>query len=468
MMELVGSYVVTSLYRIPQHLRDPHDKLVDALEAGVADTVLKHPLLQVGVTGEKPKRLALSQLGEINLQNVIVWKTVEHDDKYDAKLNEITNRELDTKFNNMAGLPGWRLIVQELKAQNLLEIMFIWNHIHLDGNGGKIFHESLLQSLNSPNHTPLVNHTFKTTTTADNILPPQNTIARYRITPGFAATTVWQELKPPMLESKSSYVSWADITRTPRKTQIRSLSVDNETTQKVLTACRSHKTTLTGLLHAAVFMSLAHQLPEEKMASIIAQTPLNLRRFIKPDPKAFSGLEPKQLIGNYVTMMDHDLKKSLVKKAREQSRSASDEERLGALEEQMWSAAVFIRQEIQDKLDVGLKNDVAGLMWVVKDWDKFHEDEMKKPRTSSWLVTNVGAIDGQPKGDDASHWTIERSKFSVSAGVVGAAFHFSVISVKGKKLCIDLAWQDGISDAGIADRLIADVENWLHYVAQMA
>lgn len=467
-MELACGTIVTSLYRIPQPLRGSHDKQVGAMEAAVADTIRKHPLLQVGVTGEKTKRPSWIQLDEINLKNHIVWKAVDPNDEYDAKLDEMTVQELDTKLGNFSTRPGWQLLVLELEGQDLLEVMFIWNHMCTDGNGGKIFHESLLESLNTPNLPPLDNHIFKTTTTPESMLPPQNVLARYKITPGYAATTLWQELKPPMLESKSAYVSWADITRTPCTTQIRSFSIENESTQKVLSACRSHKTTLTGLLHAAAFMSLAHQLPEDKIASIISETPLNLRRFIKPNPKAFSGLEPKQLVANYVTMMDHVFKKSLVQKVREQSRSVGDGERFSALEEQMWSAAAFIRGEIKDKLDVGLKNDVVGLMGVVGDFDKFHKDELKKPRTASWLVTNVGVIDGQSHGDEASRWTIERSKFSLCATVLGCMFKISVVSVKGKNLCIDLTWQDGVIDVGIADQLIADLEKWLHYVAQKA
>lgn len=467
-MGLACGPIVTSLYRIPEHLRDSHDKKVDALEAAVADMIRKHPLLQVGVIGEKTKRPSWIQLDEINLKNHIVWKTFDPNDEYDAKLNEITRQELDITFGNFATRPGWRLIVLELEGQNLLEVMFIWNHMCSDGNGGKIFHESLLESLNTPNLPPLENHVFKTTTTAENMLPPQNVIAKYKITPKFAATTVWEELKPPMLASKSAYVSLADITMTPRKTQIRGFSVDNESTQKILSACRSHKTTLTGLLHAAAFMSLVHQLPEEKLAGIISQTPLNLRRFIKSSPKAHSKLEPKQLIANYVTMMDHVFKKSVVQKVHQQSRSVGDEEQFSALEEEMWSAAVFIRGEIKDKLDLGLKNDLVGLMGVVGDWDKFHRDELKKPRTASWLVSNVGVVDGQNDGDEASHWSIERSKFSLSACVVGALFNIGVISVKGKDLFVDLSWQDGIVDTGIADQLVSDLEKWLRHVAEKA
>ncbi|RSL68758.1 hypothetical protein CEP53_002452 [Fusarium sp. AF-6] len=469
-MDLACGPIVTCFYRIPQHLRDSRDKLVDTLEAAVADHIRKHPLLQVGVIGQDTKRPSWIQLDEINLKDHIVWKTADLNDGYYGKLNEITRQELDTTFGNFATRPGWRLLIQELEGQNLLEVMFIWNHMCSDGNGGKIFHESLLESLNTPNLPPLENHVFKTTTTAENMLPPQNVIAKFKITPGFAAANAWHELKPPMLNSKSAYVSWADHTKTPRKTQIRSFNMDNEATQKILSACRSHKTTLTGLLHAAAFMSLAHQLPEEKLASMISQTPVNLRRFIKPNPEAFSGFEPKQLIANYVTMMDHVFKKNIVQKVRQQSRSVGDDEqRFSALEEEMWSAAAFIRGEIQDKLDLGLKNDLVGLMGLVGDWDKYHKDELKKPRKASWLVSNVGVIDGQNNGDDdTSRWTIERSKFSLSACVVGAMFNIGVISVKGKDLYIDLSWQDDIIDAGIADQMIADLEKWLHHVAQKA
>ena len=132
----------------------------------------------------------------------------------------------------------------------------------------------------------------------------------------------------------------------------------------------------------------------------------------------------------------------------------------------MWATAVLVRQEIQAKLDLGLKNDLVGLMAVVGDWEKYMNDEMAKPRTASWLITNLGEIDRLCKSEDNSCWSIQRSKFSLAAGVTSPMFNISVITTKGNDLCIDISWQDGLIDSVIGDRMIEGIHKWLDYIAR--
>ncbi|KAM0546622.1 hypothetical protein ACHAPJ_010760 [Fusarium lateritium] len=372
-MDLYRGTSITCLYNIPESLRNPtsHDDLVQTLEHAVADTISRHPLLQVGIIKERTRRAAWSRIDQVNLAEHIQWKIINPLDSYDNTLQDLTQGHLDTKFENRATRPGWRLVVLKLDDRNLLEVMFIWCHANCDGTGGKIFHETLLQSLNSVMtgtcQTSLENHIYQTTASAENMLPQQEIIAKYRITPKFALTSVWHELKPPIFVSKSTYVSWADITRAPCKTRIRSLRIGQVTLQEVLSACRSHKTTPTGLLHGIKLVCLVGELPESKIASVMAETPLNLRRFIKPENKASPPTDPTRLVGNYVTRMEHHFGKGLVNKIWNLTQSVNAEERFTALEEDVWATAALVRQEMQVKLDLGLKNDLVGLMAVVGD-----------------------------------------------------------------------------------------------------
>ncbi|KAM0237052.1 hypothetical protein ACHAP5_009150 [Fusarium lateritium] len=470
-MDIYHGTTITCLYSVPESLRHPtpHDNLVQTLELAVANTIDQHPLLQVGIINERTKRAAWSRIDQVNLTDYIEWHFVNPRDNYNNTLRELTQRQLDTKFENRATRLGWRLIVLKLEEQNLLEIMFVWCHANLDGTGGKIFHQSLLHSLNlvmtGTCQTSLENHIYQTTVSAQNMLPSQEVIAKYRISPKFALNTIWDELKPPVFVSKSTYVSWADITRTPCKTQVRSLRVNQTTLQKVLTACRSHKTTLTGLLHGITFVCLVGQLPESKIGSMMAETPLDLRRFITPEDKASPIIDPGKLIGNYVTQMKHDFGKGLVNKIWRLTQNVDAEQQLTALETDMWATAVRVRQEIQAKLDLGLKNDAVGLMAAVSNWEKYQKDEMAKPRVVSWLITNVGQIDGICKAGEESCWSIERCKFSITAGITWPMFSLSVISAKGHDLCIDVTCQDGLIDSAIGDRLVEGIEKWLNYVA---
>lgn len=474
-MQVTSTYNMTSItcqYKIPENLRDPasHEKLVQFFELAVADTVNQHPLLQVGLIGERTKKPTWIQLDQLDFSQHIEWEIVTDMTTFDKKLEDLTLQKLDNRITDYSVRPGWRIVVLKLEELGILEAMFVWNHIQADGTGARIFHQTLLGSLNSlangPELPPLENHIWKTTVSVKTMLPPQEVLAKYRITPGFAASTIWKELKPPMFVSKSAFVSWAAVTQKPNKTGIRSLTVNDDTVRKLLAACRTHKTTVTGLMHGIAFVSLASQVEDDKVASMMGETPLSLRRFIKPkSPKYPDLVDPEKLIGNYVSKMDHEVDKSVVQKVRELSKNAAEGEKFAALEEQMWAVSVQIRGEIQAKLDLGLKNDVVGLMGVVTDWEKYHYDEMKKPRVVSWLVTNVGAIDGQPTTEGPSSWSIERSKFSLSANVISPVFDVAVISTKGKDMFIDITWQDGIVDDKIADQLTEDFKGWLDFIA---
>lgn len=75
--------------------------------------------------------------------------------------------------------------------------------------------------------------------------------------------------------------------------------------------------TLTAVLHGITFVSLSYQLDAGKAASIIGESLLNLRHFIKHDPIGYPRLEPRELIGDYVTEMRHVFDISLIHKARE-------------------------------------------------------------------------------------------------------------------------------------------------------
>ncbi|KAF4985310.1 hypothetical protein FDECE_16658 [Fusarium decemcellulare] len=456
------------LYNIPENLRAPDDygKLVEVVELAVAATLNQHPLLQVGLVGAGTRRPVWTQLDELDLAKHIEWHVIKDAAKYDEMHKELTIRQLDTKFDKIETQPGWRLAILKLEYDNLLEVMFVWDHTNSDGTGGKIFHKTLLQSLNSvasnADRTSLENHICKTTASTEHMVPSQEVVAKFRITPGYAAATVWKELKPPVFASKTAFVSWAPITLTPRTTQVRSVSIDNDILQKVLSACRSNSTTLTSVLHGIVFMSLCGQLPADKVAAMSVETPIDLRRYIKPDPA--KNIVPHKLIGNYVTKLDHEFERNWVQKIQKLAAGVSGQERFAALEQEMWSAAVFAKGEIHDKVALGLKNDAVGLMGVVTDWNKYQRDELKKPRCGSWLVTNLGVIDGQPEPKEGG-WSMERSKFTLSANVLSGMFVFSAVTVKGKGFFIDLSWQDHIIDAKIAEKLIADVEEWLKYIA---
>ncbi|KAK7422532.1 Alcohol acetyltransferase [Neonectria punicea] len=470
-LDLYCGTIVTCRYAIPENLQgaDHHDELVGFWERAVAHTVFQHPLLQVGIIKRNSKKPAWIHLDRIDLSQLIEWRILDNPEKYEAMSNIIRQEQTDTKFPGDATQPGWRMVVLQLDTEELLEVMFVWNHTNLDGTGGKIFHETLLQSLNSVREDSslvLDNHSFKPNATIKTMPPPLTTVGEFSFTAGFAATIIWKELKPPMFKKKlPPHITRTPLSLTPLRTQSRTLSIDDETLKNVLVACREHKTTLTGLLHGISLVSLVNHLKDEPLTAIASATPLNVRRLIPSKPSAYPELEPSTAMANYVSRMGHKFDEVLVSKIRDQAQSATTEaERIATLEDLMWSVSTTVREEIQAKIDLGFKNELCGLMGVVGDYRGYMKDQLNHQRASSWLVTNLGVIDGAKGTSSAEDWTIKRASFSLGANVLGPLFVVSPIAVKGGDLTIGVSWQDQVIDSRIGEAAAADLGTWLRHL----
>lgn len=88
------------------------------------------------------------------------------------------------------------------------------------------------------------------------------------------------------------------------------------------------------------------------------------------------------------------------------------------LQRELWAASAQNRREISDKLEAGLRNDLVGLFKYVTDWKQTMSNMAKRTRQFSWLVTNIGMLDGgnapssatdgdsNPKPADGQQWSI--------------------------------------------------------------
>ncbi|KAI1101087.1 hypothetical protein F4804DRAFT_335624 [Jackrogersella minutella] len=93
-------------------------------------------------------------------------------------------------------------------------------------------------------------------------------------------------------------------------------------------------------------------------------------------------------------------------------------------------------------------------------------------RQFSWLVTNVGVLDGDTlrrlsttggdtKSDNDQRWSIDRTQFGLSAEIPAAAIEFAPISVVGQGMCVGADWPDCAVDTMFGERIMADLERWL-------
>jgi hypothetical protein len=109
----------------------------------------------------------------------------------------------------------------------------------------------------------------------------------------------------------------------------------------------------------------------------------------------------------------------------------------------------------------------------------------KKTRQFSWLVTNIGVLDGNAltgptttttqsptgsdtKSDDGQRWSIHRAQFGLSAEIPAAAIEFAPVSVAGRGMCVSANWPDGAVDAALGERIMADLERWLAQLASQS
>ncbi|KAL9023369.1 MAG: hypothetical protein Q9196_007242, partial [Gyalolechia fulgens] len=127
------------------------------------------------------------------------------------------------------------------------------------------------------------------------------------------------------------------------------------------------------------------------------------------------------------------------------------------------------------KLEAGLRNDLVGVFKYVTDWQRTMRDMAKKTRQFSWLVTNIGVLDGNTSTrsptdrdtnpDDRQRWSINRAQFGLSAEIPAAAMEFAAVSVAGRGMCVSANWPDCAVDAMLGERIMADLKRWLAQLA---
>ncbi|KAJ3534555.1 hypothetical protein NM208_g7489 [Fusarium decemcellulare] len=475
LLDLYPSTIVTCHYRIPQQLAGPphHSQLETFWEAAVARNVLLHPMMQVGIVNEDSTKPSWIRLDTLDLSRHISWRTIADSEDYPSARQNILEEQLRTKFYDLDIRPGWRMVLLRHGSDNLIEAILAWNHPHFDGTGAKIFHETMLETLNkcsdNKSLSNLKGHMLETHVNKQNLPPPQEIAGNYSVSFEYAADTIWEELKPKLLGWLSKApTAWPPIRATPYATRFRTITVNNTMLQGVLSACRAHKTTLTGLLHAIALISLTPLVPEAEVSEVTGSTPLNLRRFIPARSEAFPDLEPEKTMNCCVTSTYHKFDHDLMVHIRSRLSTVSADEKMTACADIMWEVAARVRDELRDKLNHGLKNDKVGMMGFVDDWREYAKEALHKPRSATWLITNLGVLDGKGCSKRANDWTIERANFLLAADVPGEAFSICPVAVKGKELTINVDWQGGVVDDKMGDQLVADIERCMMHLAKPA
>ena len=456
----------------PLAASDKLDVLKSTVVNALAKVVLDHPHLHVGIRGEETKNPAFVRLDQLDLRNHFEWRACNDANQLEKEYLDITQVQLDSRFDRIDIRPGWRLVVLHSSKTNTLDVLYVWNHPHHDGMSGKIFHRHLLRTLNNTTsqeqdlidvtqHNWVLGIPYE----ADKLPPNGEILCKWPLDYTFLAKWFYNEFKPISWFPNSPHATWAPVKCTPYATRFRSFTISATTVANLVQKCRVHDTTITGLMHGLVLVSLSSSLELPSNKGFAIRTPYDLRHFLPSRPPNYPWLDPKETICNYDSVLDREFEPSLVSAIRaKMAGTDTEEDRLHRLPQDVlqivWDVAARIRADLVARLAEGTRNDLLAVMGYCPDWNSEQKRQETKLRYLSWLVTNLGILDGKPNGEEG--WSIDRAELALSAETPSAAFSVSVMTVKDERMVVNISWQDGVIEERVAERLIGDLEEWLN------
>ncbi|KAG8672972.1 Alcohol acetyltransferase [Fusarium poae] len=450
-------------YHVPKSFQGStaESELEHKLEHSIACAIAQHPLFTVGRINEASKKQYWVRLDHIDFNYHITWQTISEGEDYKTALDAALDWQVNEQYTDLETRPQWRATILKSAKGDFVDVIFAWDHTVGDGKSGRFFHDSLLACLNKEAHSDMIilkDRSFKVPIT--DFTPPLHHLLKLPVSLNFIFSTFSQDLMPQSKSTKPQTANWAPITMEPYETRLKSITLANDVLKPVLDACRKQETTLTGLLHGLISVSMATRLAEDKARAFECGTPVCLRQFQQP---GMSKVDLNQTAINSVVYWPYVFEPGLVATIRQQVSDAQANSELNKkIEDTVWSVSKSLREGLSAKLKLGAKNDTIGLAKFITDW-KSYLKENSKIRTHSWEVSNLGVIQGELPGDTGTEdcWKVEDATFTQSASVAGPALTFSVISVRGGGLTLSCSWQTGVVDDGLAEGVSNDLGTWL-------
>jgi hypothetical protein len=467
--------IVACRYFLPPMLARPESRatLKVRFRDALTRVVIVQPHLQVGITGEHSKNLTFVRLDHLDLRNHLQWISLEESGASQQQYLETIQSQLDAKFDNLSTRPGWRVVVLHQTGAESIEVLYIWNHVHHDGSSARIFHLNLLRHLNETtrhDEESIVEVSeisdewvLNLPDLTDRLPPNPEILSSWPMSIRFMLWELWKELIPEwIIPPGPMHARWAPIQASPYRTQFRNFTVSSHCVTKAVAACRQHNTTLTGLVQTLCLASLSTALRDT--SGFASRTPYDLRHILPTKTERYPWLQPKESMCNYVSVVDHEFDSKSVDIIRSQMLVAPSGSRLPSnVMDVVWSISARVRQEIKARLESGTRNDLIGIMKLCVDWNSQQQSETRRTRHLSWLVTNLGVIDGESSTSVGKEepWSLRRAELILSAETPSAALSVSIMTVKDREMCVTCSWQDCVVDTELGERLMSDLERWL-------
>lgn len=501
-MYLLNQYrgtVLSCRYAIPLRFvpAESRSQLHEAVKVALVETIMRHPMLQVGMIDATSKTPSWIQLQSLDLTQHIKWLYLnDQEADFEQKVQETFRVQLDELFPDLsARQPSWKITLIRQRDAPIMEALLTWNHPWFDGAGAKVIHEDMLGMLNADNGSherPGLHGDVLTLPRTTPLLPiPLEKLQCLPVSLSVLAKAFWEDIRPQVLNRDVSYAAWCPIKSSPYKTQFRSFFIDDPSLLALLALCRQNKTTITGLLNGLALIAFSLHLDEKSAPAFQSSTIVDHRRNLPPAPSDAPWGSSDRVVANYVTQCLHRWDQQIVTQIRSKLTTTSDIKHLSPeLQRELWAISAQNRQDIVDKLRTGLQNDLIGIFKYVTDWQKTMSDMASKKRQFTWLITNIGVLNGNNstasnpppsattttaaktvdnggKGEGKG-WSITRAQFGLSTEIPAAAFEFAPVSVAGGGMCVSVNWPDCAVDAALGERIMVDLERWLAQLAKQS
>jgi len=251
LLDQYRSTVLSCHYILPPRLAaESRTQIEEVIKAAVVDTIMRHPMMQVGLINGNSRNPSWIQLPSLDLGQLIKWVYLNggKDQKdFEQTVQETFRSQLDERFPDLATWakqPGWKITIIRQEDAPFLEVILAFNHPQFDGAGAKIWHEDFVNALNTANAN---NSTYKRTSLNSDILTlpeaapmlpaPLETLRSLPLDPKFFAKSLWEEFRPQFFSRFSRDVTqaaWCPIHSTPYKTQFRHFFIDNKALSAIL------------------------------------------------------------------------------------------------------------------------------------------------------------------------------------------------------------------------------------------
>lgn len=402
-------------------------------------------MLRVGIADEDTNHAHFTHIREVDLDELVEFRHVPDGEDYERTLQDVHAWCHDQLWPQVESRPPWRIIVLRPGSKPSFEdVIFSFHHSLMDGTSSRKFHEHLLAELNalSPD-SPSELQPVLSFPEPPSLPESQDAVLAYTKSMSFWAAALWNELGPSFLKSARSAI-WTgkpiDFAH-PHKARVHAIDLQAPVVASILSGARSHGTSITGLLHALVFASLATRIPDAP--AFASCTPINMRPYMS------SAADPtlRDTYRVLITTMTHQFASSDVSALR------SPRADLDAL---IWHHARDLKTQLKDKTATLPADDSCSLLPYISDWVSHWRGKDGKERDDSWELSNIGCL-SIPAPEEEGKRSISRVFFTNGIMVAGGPMSISVVSVPGGVLTLGLSWNEDVVEdvtmAGLAEDL---------------